>query len=176
MLLCASSLFASGYLALLPVLASDVFDKGPTGFTTLAAVTGFGSMIGAFTTGLRDAMPTLRSCAALVFAFGMSSLVFSQMKSWTGALILMVVIGLFYFAAMTQLSTLLQHLADDSKRGRLMALYTVGWGGLVPIAGLWEGFAANRIGVPTTIALAGGITAAYALVTLARSFATERAT
>lgn len=173
-LLCSSSLFAGGYLALLPVIGNDVFDKGPRGFTTLAAVSGLGSMIGAFSTGMRDEVPTIRSAALLVGLFGVSLAAFGQITSWPLGIALMVPIGLFYFAAMTSISTLLQHLSHDSKRGRIMALYNMGWGGLVPIAGLWAGVLADNIGIAATVTLAGSATAVYAFATFARSFVTQR--
>lgn len=162
--LAMSSLFAAGYLSLLPVMANDDFNKGPTGFATLAAVAGFGSMVGALTTAFRDNIPTLRSTAFLVAAFGGSVALFSRASSWTMALALSVVVGVFYFSAMTTLNTLVQYLADENMRGRISSLFVIGWAGLVPIAGLWQGFVASRAGVRTSMLIAGTVTAAYALV------------
>ena len=161
--LAMSSLFAAGYLSLLPVMANEEFDKGPTGFATLAAVAGFGSMVGALTTAFRDNMPTLRSTALLVAAFGGSVAVFSRAPTWTMALVLSVLVGIFYFSAMTTLNTLVQYLADENMRGRISSLFVIGWAGLVPIAGLWQGFVASRAGVRTSMLIAGVVTAAYAV-------------
>jgi predicted MFS family arabinose efflux permease len=162
--LAMSSLFAAGYLSLLPVMANEEFDKGPTGFATLAAVAGFGSMVGALTTAFRDNIPTLRSTAVLVACFGGSVAVFALSPTWTVALALSVVVGVFYFSAMTTLNTLVQYLADENMRGRISSLFVIGWAGLVPIAGLWQGFVASRSGVRTSMLIAGAVTAAYALV------------
>jgi MFS family permease len=159
-----SSLFAGSYLAMLPVLASDVFDKGPSGFATLAAVAGFGSMIGALTTALRWSTPTLRSAALLVAAFGASVAGFAASPTWTIALALSVVTGVFYFSGMTTFNTLVQHLTDESMRGRMSSLFLICWAGLVPIGGLWQGIVAARIGVRPTMMLAGAVTALYALL------------
>ncbi len=164
--LCMSSLFAAGYLALLPVLSDQVFDR-PRGFTTLAAVTGFGSMIGALTTGFREKQPTFSSAALLVAGFGASLVLLGRMTSWTGAMGVMVIVGAFYFSGMTSLNTLIQSLADENKRGRIMSLFVIGWAGLVPIAGLWQGAVAQTYGVRTTITIAGSVTAAYSLLALA---------
>jgi MFS family permease len=163
-LLAMSSLFAAGYLSMLPVMANEEFAKGPTGFATLAAVAGIGSAVGALTTALRESIPTLRSTAVLVSGFGASVVAFSQVPTWTGALVLSIVVGVFYFSAMTTLNTLVQFLADENMRGRISSLFVMGWAGLVPFAGLWQGIVASRTDVRTSMLIAGAVTAVYALV------------
>jgi predicted MFS family arabinose efflux permease len=172
--LAMSSLFAAAYLALLPLVGSQIYGRGPTGFTTIAAITGIGSMIGALTTAFRDAMPTLRSTALLVAGFGASVAIFGTLRSWPLALGMSVVVGIFYFSGMTTLSTLLQYLADDSMRGRISSLMVIGWGGLVPIGGLWQGAFAGAYGVRLTLVLAGSVTAVYALAMATRRTAVRR--
>jgi MFS transporter, DHA1 family, staphyloferrin A biosynthesis exporter len=161
--LAMSSLFAAGYLSMLPVLANEEFDKGPTGFATLAAVAGIGSAVGALTTALRESIPTLRSTALLVAGFGASVVAFSRAPTWTAALVLSIVVGVFYFSAMTTLNTLVQFLADEQMRGRISSLFVMGWAGLVPFAGLWQGLVASRTNVRTSMLIAGLVTAVYAL-------------
>ena len=161
--LAMSSLFAAAYLALLPVLANDVFDRGPRGFTLLAAITGLGSMVGAFTTAFRDNIPTLRSTSVLVACFGLAVAAFGLVPTWTGALVAIVIVGGFYFSAMTTLNTLVQYLADENMRGRISSLFVIGWAGLVPIGGLWQGLFAGTFGVRATLVVAGCVTAVYAL-------------
>ncbi|MCZ7527181.1 MAG: MFS transporter [Acidimicrobiia bacterium] len=172
-ILAVSSLFAGGYLAFLPVVAEDVFGRGPTGLTTLAAASGLGSMVGALTTGLREETPSLAAVAALVAGFGASVVAFGANDHWGLALVLVAIVGGFGFAAMTTLNTLLQRLADDAMRGRLMALFTVGWGGLVPIGALWQGAFARGAGVQAALVVAGAVTACYSplavVVTRART-------
>ena len=158
-----SSLFAAAYLALLPVMADQVFDRGPTGFATLAAVAGFGSMLGALSSAFRDTMPTLRSVSLLVAGFGASIVAFALVPTWTLTMPAIVVTGFFYFSGMTTLNTLLQYLATENMRGRISSLFVIGWAGLVPIGGLWQGLLANTWGVRPTMALAGSVTAAYGL-------------
>ena len=163
-LLCMSSLFAGAYLAVLPVVATEAFDQGPTGFTVMAAVTGLGSMFGALTTGVRDTVPTLRSAAVLVSAFGLTMVALAAVPTWPLALLVVAVLGFFYFGGMTSLNTLLQHLAADTHRGRLMSLFSMGWAGLVPIGALWQGALVAATSVRTTLAVAGAVTAVYAAV------------
>lgn len=167
-MLCVSSLFAGAYLAFLPVIADDVFGR-PDDFTVLAVATGVGALVGAFTTGMRVGDPTLSSVALLVAGFGASVAAFGTVTSWNLALVAVAVVGFLYFSAMTTLNTLLQSLADDEKRGRLMSLFVVGWAGLVPVGGLWQGALSRSYGIAATAVVGGLVTAVYATGVLVRS-------
>ena len=50
-------------------------------------------------------------------------------------------LGLVYFAVITSLSTVLQQDLDDAVRGKVMALWIMGFGGTVPFGGLAGGLA-----------------------------------
>ena len=50
-----------------------------------------------------------------------------------------MLVGVAYFAVITSLSTVLQEQLDDSSRGRVMALWIMGFGGTVPIGNLLAG-------------------------------------
>jgi MFS family permease len=58
---------------------------------------------------------------------------------------------------MASTNTILQTLAEEDKRGRVMSLYTMAFMGMVPFGSLLSGSLADRIGAPTTIMI-GGIT------------------
>lgn len=167
--LCMSSLFGAAYLALLPVVADTTFGRGPSGFTTMAAISGLGSMVGALMTGFREAHPTLRRAALLAAGFGGGLALFGLTTNWLAALFLLALVGGLYFSAMTTLNTLIQLLADENKRGRVMALFTIGWGGLVPVGALWQGQVANAIGASRTVGVAGAVTMVFALSVAALS-------
>ena len=49
------------------------------------------------------------------------------------------VVGFFYFATVTSLSTVLQQRLDNQVRGRVMALWIMAFGGTVAIGGLVAG-------------------------------------
>jgi MFS family permease len=65
------------------------------------------------------------------------------------------VVGLFYFTAVTSLSTRLQENLDDAVRGRVMALYMMGFGGTVPVGLLVGGQIAEATSI-TAVVVAGG--------------------
>ena len=49
-----------------------------------------------------------------------------------------------------------------------MALFVVGWAGLVPLGALWQGVFAEAFSVRAAVVVAGVITAAYSFATRAR--------
>jgi hypothetical protein len=63
---------------------------------------------------------------------------------------------------MTTLNATLQYLVDDRSRGRVMSLYLLCWGGLIPIGGLLIGTAAHLINAPIAIVAFATVGALYA--------------
>jgi hypothetical protein len=74
----------------------------------------------------------------------------------------------------TALNTLLQHLADDEKRGRIMSLFVVTWGGVIPIGAIWMGAAADATSPQFVVAFGACVCLAYAVAQLARLTVTAR--
>jgi MFS family permease len=68
------------------------------------------------------------------------------------------VLGFVYFLVITSLSTILQQHLDDGVRGRIMALWIMAFGGVVPIGVLVGGFLTEFIGV-TVVMLIGAVAA-----------------
>src|SRR5262249_41805360 len=77
-----------------------------------------------------------------------------------------VVLGVACFLVITSLATVLQENLDDGIRGRIMALWIMGFGGIVPIGVLAGGFLASRTNV--TLVLLIGAAAALLLAPYAR--------
>lgn len=69
-----------------------------------------------------------------------------------------ILVGFFYFLTITSLSTVLQTRLDNSNRGRVMALWIMGFGGVVPIGGLIGGVIIERSSI-TVVMLIGALVA-----------------
>jgi predicted MFS family arabinose efflux permease len=74
-------------------------------------------------------------------------------------------VGLFYFATVTSLATVLQRRLDDAVRGRVMALWVMAFGGTVPLGAIAAGPLSQHFGIATVVV--GGAVVAAALVPLA---------
>jgi MFS family permease len=70
-------------------------------------------------------------------------------------MVLMVVTGFGMISQMASCNTMLQSLAEDDKRGRVMSFYTIAYRGMYPLGSLLSGFLASEIGAPATLFLGG---------------------
>ncbi|MDE0439809.1 MAG: MFS transporter [bacterium] len=145
------TVFGQSYSAVVAVIAFDTLGLGDRAFTLLVTATGIGAMAGALVAGagrLPSSLPRL-AMWAVGFAVVLAGLGISR-SLWTALVFISLVGGLNFFL-MTSLNVQLQHLTAESKRGRIMSLFMLAWGGLYPIGGLAVGFVAERISVPTTL-------------------------
>jgi MFS family permease len=171
--MCVFSIFGAAQMALYPIIASDVHHKPTRAFTTIVVASGVGAVGGAIGNGLRRSVPRLQAALWWLVAFSLATVGFALATSWAVCLAFAVVVGFCYFSMTTALNTLLQHLADDEKRGRIMSLFVVTWGGVVPIGAIWMGAAADATSAPTVIAFGACVCLVYALAALGRGFVTR---
>jgi MFS family permease len=65
------------------------------------------------------------------------------------------VVGFGVMVIMAACNTVLQNLADDDKRGRVMSLYVASLMGVAPIGAILMGFAATWLGAPMATRIGG---------------------
>ncbi len=155
------SFFCLPFIGLLPVLAGRNLhlDVQGAGYGILFACFGAGAALGAIAVGtvLVGRSKPLIVRVGLVL-FGLSLAVFGVLRDPLPAYPAVFFVGLFYFGTVTSLSTVLQSHLEESVRGRVMALWIMGFGGTVPFGLLAGGFIADRTSV-TTVVLGGAAVA-----------------
>jgi MFS family permease len=162
------SLLCLPFLGLLPVLAERNLhvDSQSLAYGLMYAAFGTGAAAGAISVGtvlVRFDRPKLIRLGLAGFAVSLA--VFAALRSPAPAYPVAFLLGAAYFTTVTSLSTALQaHLADEV-RGRVMALYTMGFGGTVPIGLLLFGAVAQRTSVTTIMVV--GVVAALVMAVLA---------
>ncbi len=160
------SVFGVAHIALIPSFSEEVLGSREA-FPLIFASTGVGATIGALVTGI-EGRPTLRRSTVRLVLYGLSLIAFALSRNLIWALVAEAVVGFFYFAVMTSLQTLVQEVVDESKRGRVMSLFHVAWGGLFPLGALALGEVAKNIGVVPAVVGAGAICAAFGAVATLR--------
>jgi MFS family permease len=80
---------------------------------------------------------------------------------WAGYVAVLFV-GIAYFAVVTALSTVLQVRLDDGNRGRVMALWIMGFGGTVPLGNLLAGPLIESTSISTVMLMGAAVAAGLA--------------
>lgn len=155
------SLISLTFITQMPTLADLNLGVDPESqqYGYLYACFGIGALLGAISIGTVLSDRNLeRVVRVSLAAFAGFLAVFSLLRSPGPAYPVVLLVGLAYFAMITSLSTVFQQRLDDRNRGRVMALWIMGFGGTVPIGGIIAGHLIERSSV-TTVVLTGAAVA-----------------
>jgi MFS family permease len=100
-----------------------------------------------------------------LLGFAASLAVFALLRSPGPAYPVVLVVGFVYFATVTSLSIVLQERLADAVRGRVMALWTMAFGGVIPLGHLVAGPLVERTSI--SLVMGYGVVAAVALAAYA---------
>jgi MFS family permease len=157
------SFFSLAFVGLLPVMAEQSFGIQPKSwqYGVLYACFALGATLGAMSVGTvftRVSKAKLLRPAFLAFAAILAA--FALIRVAIVAYPVALLLGYAYFVAITALSTLIQSHLVDEERGRIMALWIMGFGGTVPVGVLVGGWVGNATSV-TAVILAGAVWAVF---------------
>lgn len=145
-----------GVLTLVPVFAKDILQIGAEGFGSLLSWQGIGALTGALLLvflGERIQKGRLLLGSRLLLGPALVGLAFSRTPGLSMAL--MAVIGFSLITQLVLTNTLIQMIAPDDLRGRVLSAYTWALGGFYPLGSLLMGFLGDQIGAPTATLLSG---------------------
>ena len=157
------TVFGSSYMAVLPVVAYDTLGGNDQTFTMMIMLIGLGAMLGAFVAGSGRLPLNLSTITWGAIAFGAVEGLFGLTRTVWGAGILVTVAGGLNFFLLTCLTTLVQTLAEEAKRGRVLSLFVLVWGGLFPFGTLAVGALGETITTGYALAAFGSVLVAYCL-------------
>jgi MFS family permease len=156
------ALFCLAFVTQFPVQADENFGIDPetATFGLLYATFAAGSLVGALGVGffLGDRAVERLVRGSLV-AFSLSLLLYGAIRSPLLAFPAAFVVGITYFAVITSLMTIVQHRVDDAARGRVMAVWLMLVGGMMPLGGLISGWIVDATS-PTVICVIGAVAGA----------------
>lgn len=160
---------AYNFRVVIPLFATDVFDKGPGVFGLLFSTMSVGSLAGALYTASRHKVHE-RFTAAAALVMGLMIVLTSVAPTLVLVMAGLVAVGASSasFSATTQAT--LQLRSEPRFRGRVMALYSVVFLGTTPLGSPLVGWMAENFGVRTAFALCGAITATAATAVLVALF------
>jgi len=159
--------FGASYQTLLPVFSDRIITGGIDTYARLLLAAGVGGLIA--TTAIAVLGPRVHPSRYLVVAaggFGLALLSLSRITWFPAAMLAVGLISGFRVAFGTMNVTLIQTLAADEFRGRVMSIHQFTWGATA-LGSLLMGALGETAGVPVALALGGiVITGATALVAL----------
>jgi MFS family permease len=141
-----ASLFTWSAGTLFPVFA-DRLHEGATGYSAMLAFNGIGAALGGLliaSVGAR--IPRLVVIYAGSFLFCFTLILFAMTPHYYPALALLALSGMGMVLFGISSNTKVQEDVPDILRGRVMAIYSLVMGGLMPVGGLEIGFLAQRVG------------------------------
>ena len=173
-LLAFSALVAMPYPVLMPVFAGEILTGGADTLGFLMASAGVGALAGAIYLASRknvfglDKIIVVSSCS-----FGVGLICFSFSRLVVLSMLFMAVTGFGMVVQLAASNTILQTIADDDKRGRVMSIFVMSFMGLAPFGSLLYGGLADVIGAPHTL-LIGGVCVLTGGVIFARKFSSVK--
>jgi MFS family permease len=158
--------FGWSYSVLLPAFATDVLRVGSRGYGMLLSANGIGALLGALTVATYGDLLHRR---LMVFGglglFSLMLLLLAVTRNYYLALLFLAIAGwgmLLYFSTT---NTLVQLGVADGMRGRVMGIWALVFGGMMPVGGMEAGALSHWLGVQGAVAIGAAVCGAAALVT-----------
>jgi MFS family permease len=148
-----ASIFGIPYLIFVPYFARDILMVDARGLGILMAFSGAGAFVGAATIAylgkIKRRGKFVVSAASLFFV---AVIAFTFSRNFALSAGLLMVTGFSMILMVATVNSLMQHLASDEMRGRVMAMYSTAFLGFAPVGSLIAGSLAGVISAPYAIA------------------------
>lgn len=164
LLVAACAAFGASYLALMPAVARDVLHQGSEGLGFLMGSVGLGALFGAYALArVHERHLTITPILAAA-SFGVSLVLFAHSHSLplSMAFLLPTAFSLMLLGGST--NTIIQTVAEDHFRGRVVSFYTMSFMGMMPWGSLILGWTATHLGIGEAVTIGGAICVMAALV------------
>ncbi len=164
-----TSLMGMPYVVLMPIFAVDVLHGGPHTLGFLMGASGVGALISAFSLAVRKTVLGLGKMIPIAgLSFGLGLILFGLSRTLWISMAMMLLVGFGMMQGMAASNTIIQTVAPEDRRGRVMSFYTMAFVGMAPFGSLLAGSLAHWVGAPHTMMITGGAVALGALWFLSR--------
>ena len=150
-----SSLFGAAYLTMMPAVARDLLHGDSTTQGTLMSAIGAGALFGAFFLSRITEKQLVYAPVAAAIAFGLGLVAFAHSHHlWLSVAIALPTSACLMLLGGTT-NTIIQIVAHEHFRGRVISHYTQSFMGMMPWGALLLGALASRLGVTDAISIGG---------------------
>ncbi|MBN1181430.1 MAG: MFS transporter [Bacteroidales bacterium] len=153
------SLIALSFIVLLPAYAKEVLNGNSKTLGYLMSALGAGALLGAIYMAARKTVLGLGKVISITSILLGTAIIFASFSNKIHfSLVIFFCGGLSMILLLSSINTLVQTIADEDKRGRVMSFYAMALMGTTPIGNLLSGTIASTIGIPHTLLICGFIT------------------
>jgi MFS family permease len=161
---------AFSMMTFLPLFARGVFHQDVGLYSRLMAFSGIGSVIGALVIAWLGRYKRMGLTALITQAIsGLIIIAFASSRVLWVSEILLFVFGMSLMVVFSTVTSLVQLIAPNELRGRVMSIYMVAFRGGMPLGSLISGYFASKIGAPTVLVVNGILLTVVATYFFARS-------
>jgi predicted MFS family arabinose efflux permease len=155
------------YISLISAFAGKVIHTNAQGFGYLLTSTGVGSIIGLVTIAALSSR-NIKGWIPIIAMTGLgaSLMMVSLTRELAHSCVALGFMGFFGVGQMVGTNTALQFFSPPQLRGRVISVHVWSMAGMNPVGALTFGWLAERIGLPKTFLLGGGIVFTVGLLAL----------
>src|SRR3954466_8228129 len=166
----ATTFLGFALLTFLPIFAKQIFHEGADTFAHLMAFSGAGSIVGALIVAWLGKFPKMGWTALIVQAvYGVLIIAFAVSRMLWLSDILLFLTGAALMVVFSTVTSLVQMIAPNEMRGRVMSIYMLAFRGGMPLGSLVSGWLATLIGAPLVIGINGALLVLVAIYFLTRN-------
>jgi MFS family permease len=153
------SFTALPYLLLMPVFARDVLHGDSRTLGYLMGSVGVGAVIGGIFFAMRKNVRGIGThIARAIIILSVGLILFSQSTNIYLSMFFLAITGFGQINMFSASNTAFQSIAEDDKRGRVLAFYYTAILGIAPFRDILTGYAAEKISAPTTVLIGAVVT------------------
>ncbi|MBV9007651.1 MAG: MFS transporter [Verrucomicrobia bacterium] len=165
LLFLAVGVFGWSYSVLMPAFAHDILRAGPNGYGVLMAAGGAGAFVGALIVATwGHAVAPRKLALGGVYLFSLALLVFAFSRSFYFSLVPLFLAGFGMLLFFSTSNTAVQTIVPDEMRGRVMGVWSLFFGAMIPLGSIEAGALAHWLGTPITLATGAIVCAAAAII------------
>ncbi len=146
----ATTFLGFAVLTFLPLFTQRVFNEGATTYSQLMAWSGIGSVVGALVVAWLGKFPRMGLTSLLVqVVYGVLIIAFAMSRVLWLSEVLLFFTGAALMVVFSTVTSLVQLIAPNEMRGRVMSIYMLAFRGGMPLGSLVSGYFATLIGAPS---------------------------
>jgi predicted MFS family arabinose efflux permease len=152
----ATTFLGFAVLTFLPLFAQQVFHEGASTYSRLMACSGAGSIAGALTVAWLGKFKRMGLTALVMqIVYGLLIVGFALSRTLIVSEVLLFFTGFALMMVFSTVTSLVQLIAPNEMRGRVMSIYMLAFRGGMPLGSLVSGWVATLTSAPTVLIMNG---------------------